>query len=90
MKYITYQEKEYPTRSFNIIIDGEEEEITIATESLEEDIEHGMFVTDSEEEGIDQGIYFYIEDHIIDQSVEEIQQFIQENCEDIEIINEIL
>lgn len=63
---ITYNNKNYPTREMTIMIDGEATDITIATQSLSDAMGDEKEVNDSEEEGIDEDIYFYVGDDEID------------------------
>jgi len=75
MDTINYKGKEYPTRTFNVICEGDERTYTIATDSLAEAIgindEYDGTLGD-EEENIDQSIYFYVEDEVINLDAEEI------------------
>jgi len=73
MESIEYKGKKYPTRLF--IVDnpefGEHQTIRIATDSL--DIAMGNHLKHGEEETkVDDQIYFYVEDEVIELSAEEI------------------
>jgi len=72
---IKYNGKEYPVRTFNVIMEGVEHTITIASESLSEAIgindEYEGTLGDAEE-AIDQSIYYYVEDEVIGIDAEEI------------------
>lgn len=65
MNYIKYKGKTYSTRTFEVYLadetEDESETITVASTLLEEAIADKMEVTDSEEERIDNQIYFYLD-----------------------------
>lgn len=68
---ITHSKKEYPTRDFRVEMpDGSIMDITIATESLENVLD----IENPRDSDIDEEIYFYVEDHLIDLPAEEICQ----------------
>jgi len=69
MKTITFKGKEYPTRTFNVVSEGIDTQITIATDSLSEALMNGKI---EDGEAIDNEIYFYVEDEVILLSGEEI------------------
>ena len=68
METIEYKGKQYPTRLF--IVDnpefGENQTIRIATDSLFEAFGGAYEIWDSEEHKIDNEIYFYVEDEVIE------------------------
>ena len=66
MDFITYNGKEYPTRTFKVLFEGEEHTYTIGTESLNEVIRDKYEEDGSEEQAIDNEIYFYVEDEVIE------------------------
>ena len=72
MNTITYKKTKYPTRTFNVICEGEERTYTIATDSLYNAIEDKIEKWGSRENDIDYQIYFYVEDEVINLSAEEI------------------
>ena len=72
MNTITYKKTKYPTRTFNVICEGEERTYTIATDSLYNAIEDKIEKWGSRENDIDCQIYFYVEDEVINLSAEEI------------------
>ncbi len=75
MDNITYKGVEYPTRTLSVSIDGTEQDITIATESLQKALftEKGYEGDLAElEENIDNQIYFYVEDAVIGLDANEI------------------
>jgi len=76
MNTITFQGQEYPTRTFNVIIEGDEREITIATDSLFDALsaEDKIFDCGTTERDIDNDIYFYVEDEVIGLDAAEICQ----------------
>ncbi len=65
METVTYKGKEYPTRTLKVSIEGDERDITIATQELS----NAMGVTKenvgTEEENIDSDIYFYVDNEEI-------------------------
>lgn len=75
--------QEFPTRTFNVIIDGDERQITIGTSSLNEALD---WQNDPLHEQIDQTIYFYVEDEDIFLPAKEIC----ESCldEPVEFVSE--
>lgn len=60
-----YKLVEYPVRTFKVEIDGEEQDITIATESLSEAMGDDKEVEDTEANDLDCTIYFYVADDVI-------------------------
>lgn len=69
---ITHLKKEYPTREFRVEMpDGSIMDITIATESLQNALDIVDYPSD---DSLDEEIYFYVEDHLIDLPAEEICQ----------------
>ena len=74
MKTITFKGKEYPTRTFNVMFEGDRHQYKIATDSLyfalgDDKEKHG-----SEANEIDNEIYFYVEDEVIGIEASEICQ----------------
>ena len=69
MKTISFKGKEYPKRTFNVICEGIDCQYTISVESLSEALAN-CNVEDGE--AIDDEIYFYVEDKVINLSGEEI------------------
>jgi hypothetical protein len=72
MNKIKFKGKEYPTRTFIVICEDEKCEYTIATESLSDAMgdnkeKHGTKAND-----IDNEIYFYVEDEVIELGADEI------------------
>jgi hypothetical protein len=65
MEIITYKGIEYPTRTFDAYLASEDEDdvqtITVASSELSDALGDRIEVTDSEEEGIDNSIYFYVD-----------------------------
>lgn len=59
---VVYKGVDYPTRTFEVLIDDEEETITIATQSLIDKLGDNVEVDESQEQYIDNEIYFYVED----------------------------
>jgi len=79
MNTITYKGIEYPTRTFDVRFNdedrGDEENyITIAPQSLSDALGDKKEELDTEEEGIDCTIYFYVEDDKFNLDAEEICQ----------------
>ncbi len=75
MKTINYKGKEYPVRTFLVIspeLGDEETEITISVQSLIDDMDIEVEKEGTEEQLIDEDIYFYLEDSSINDSAEEI------------------
>ena len=76
MNTITYKGINYPTRTFDVYLADEDENgvqtITIASSELSEALGDRIEVTDSEEEEIDNLIYFYVEAECFDLPAEEI------------------
>ena len=74
MKVINFKGKEYPTRTFKVMSDEFDGEsiYTIATESLDEALGDTKEHWDTEENNIDNTIYFYVEDEVIDLGADEI------------------
>ena len=69
MNTITFKGKEYLTRTFNVVSEGIDTQITISIQSLSDALMNGK-VEDGE--AIDDEIYFYVEDEVINLSGEEI------------------
>lgn len=67
MDTIKYKGKEYPTRTFlvNSPEFGEPQEVKISVESLSEAMDGKYEISGTEEEGIDEEIYFYVKDEEI-------------------------
>ena len=74
MNTVTFKGQEYPTRTFEVIIEGDERTITIATESLSEAMGDDKEVEDTEANDLDCEIYFYVLDNQIELDAEEICQ----------------
>ena len=74
MDTIKYKGKEYPTRTFlvNSPEFGEPQEVKISVMSLSEAMEGKYEISGTEEESIDEEIYFYVNDEEIKFSAEEI------------------
>ncbi len=73
MNTITLNGKEYPTRTFSVVLEDEgEREITISTISLYDAMDDKHEDEGTEENDIDCEIYFYVEDEIIHLTAEEI------------------
>lgn len=72
--YIEYNGVKYPTRTFVVESPeiGGERTYTIATESLSEALGDAKEEWDTEENDIDNQIYFYVEDEVIGMSAEDI------------------
>ena len=83
MNVINFKGKEYPIRTFKVMLDEFDDELifTIATESLDEALGDNKEEWDTEENNIDCTIYFYVEDKVIDLDAKEIC----ENHLDVEI-----
>lgn len=71
MNKIKFKGKEYPTRTFVTSFEGRQATYTIATESLAEALGVGDDLTGRAED-IDQSIYFYVEDEVIELGADEI------------------
>ena len=71
-KFVEYKGVKYPTRIFNVIVEGELEQYTISVESLSEAMGDDKEKHDTEANNIDNQIYFYVEDEIIDLTGEDI------------------
>jgi hypothetical protein len=66
MDFITYKDKQYPTKTFWVDIDGDEELITISVQSLSDAMGVANMETDgTDEQCIDSDIYFYVADELI-------------------------
>jgi len=74
MNTITFQGKEYPTRTFKVMFEGDEHTYTIATDSLYEALGDGKEKYGTEANEIDNEIYFYVEDEVIELDAAEICQ----------------
>jgi hypothetical protein len=72
MNKITYKGIDYPTRTFNVVIgyDDEPRQIIIATESLDEAIGTDHEEVGSEAESVDDQIYFYVTDEVLELDAE--------------------
>ena len=83
MNVINFKGKEYPIRTFKVMLDEFDDELifTIATESLDEALGDNKEEWDTEENNIDCTIYFYVKDKVIDLDAKEIC----ENHLDVEI-----
>ncbi len=82
---ITFNKEKFKTRTFVVKIDGNEQEITIADESLSNKIlANDKYLNDdtSEEYKIDNMVYFYVELGQLELSAEEICK----DCLDEEVI----
>jgi len=71
MKTITRLEKEYPIREFMIKFSKEDEpeQITISVESLHCVLD---YENNKEDEAMDNKIYFYVDDNLIEKPAQEI------------------
>lgn len=69
---IKFNGKEYPSRTFEVICEGEERQYTISTESLSEAMGDDKEKHGTEANNIDNEIYFYVEDEVINLPAEEI------------------
>jgi len=68
MDTIKYKGKDYPTRTFLVKspeFGDEPQEVKISVESLSEAMEGKYEENDTEEQGIDEEIYFYVKDEEI-------------------------
>jgi len=74
MNVINFKGKEYPIRTFKVMLDEFDDELifTIATESLDEALGDNKEEWDTEENNIDCTIYFYVKDKVIDLDAKEI------------------
>jgi hypothetical protein len=72
MNKITYKGIDYPTRTFNVVIEGDKRQYTIATESLSDAMGDDKEVFGSEANEIDNEIYFYVEDEVLELDANEI------------------
>lgn len=98
MATITYKNKEYPTRTFMVLYDEEKEtdkphQITVSVESLSEELmkdtedftdysgKHG-----AEAEAVDNQIYYYVIDSVINLSGKEVC----ENVDEVRFVSEII
>ena len=80
--------QEFPTRTLNVIIDGDERQITIGTSSLNKALN---WENDPVHESIDQTIYFYVDDEDIYRPAKQIcEDCLDEPCEFIEEIGEFM
>lgn len=89
MNKVTFRSKEYPVRTFEVIIDGEEETIVIATESLSEAMLNDDGDTyDNEGYNLDNEIYFYVSDEIINLDASKIcEEHLDEPMEFVKEVN---
>lgn len=82
MNTITFQGKEYPTRTFNVMFEGEKHTYTIATDSLYDALGDDKEKYGTEANEIDNEIYFYVEDEVIGLDATEIcQDYLDEPME---------
>jgi hypothetical protein len=83
MNTIEYKGKQYPVRTFKVINPefGEEQTYTIGVESLSEAMGGKYEIDGTEEQAIDETIYFYVEDANIVLTAKEII----ENCLDVDM-----
>lgn len=65
MKIVKYKGKNYRTRTFNVICEGEEQTYTIAEESLSEAFGEDYDKWDENAHAIDETIYYYLPDYLI-------------------------
>lgn len=72
MEQIRYNGIEYPTRTFNVLHDGEEREVVISVQSLSDAMGTAKEIDGTPEEEIDSTIYFYVLDNEITLSAEKI------------------
>ena len=72
MNKITFKGKEYPTRTFIVLFEDEKRKYTIATESLSKAMSDEYEEFGTEANKIDNEIYFYVEDEIIELGGDEI------------------
>ena len=78
MNHIEFNGKEFPSKTFNVLIDGEEQTITISTASLLFELvnflpsDNDINSLSSEAEQIDNDIYFYVDDDKFDLSPSDI------------------
>jgi hypothetical protein len=75
MTNLNYLGVNYPTRTFNVILDNKEQQIIIANESLNEALINTVSQRNSEKvEYIDNLIYFYVENEAFNLDANEICQ----------------
>jgi hypothetical protein len=72
MNTIKFKGIEYPTRTFIVICEDEKREYTIATESLSDAMGDDKEEYGTEANDIDNEIYFYVEDEVIELGADEI------------------
>ena len=72
MNKITFKGKEYPIRTFIVLFEDEKHEYTIATESLSDAMGDDKEEFGTEANEIDNEIYFYVEDEVIELGADEI------------------
>lgn len=68
MELINYMGKSYPTRTFNVMVEGNQRQYKIATDSLYEALNKDVF--GAEENKIDNQIYYYVEEGVIEMDAE--------------------
>ena len=68
MELINYMGKLYPTRTFNVVVEGNQRQYKIATDSLYEALNKDVF--GAEENKIDNQIYYYVEEGVIEMDAE--------------------
>jgi hypothetical protein len=74
MNTITFNGKEYPTRTFKVMFEGSKHTYKIATDSLYDALGDDKEIHGSEANEIDNEIYFYVEDDVINLDAVEICQ----------------
>jgi len=72
MNTITYKGKEYPTRTFTVLFEEEEHTYTVSVDSLFTAFGDEWDIMGSEAQKVDNEIYFYVPDDVIDLSAFEI------------------
>lgn len=75
MIMIIYKGKEYPTKTFDVIIDGNVQTITIATDALSKAFGANPDNWDEEATAIDEQLYFYVERKYFRKSDEQIARY---------------
>lgn len=91
MNKITYKGKEYPIRTFKVLLEGKKRIYTISVQSLWDAIEDKWEDDGSIEQEIDNEIYFYVSDVEIDLSGKEIcKDYLDIEMEFVEELLEII
>lgn len=72
---ITYKGKQYPSKSFTVIMNNEERLITISIESLSDAMGSKKEKDGTKEQSIDEKIYYYVADAVINLSDKEIAHY---------------